>query len=121
MSRTKLDYNKATLEFLDSEDLLHIELKSKALTFEECLDFLCIKQQDIPPAELEIALMAHKRGRANAIVTACDNLFGAMKVRGGAEAAIHYLKQTSKEFKVTATNSPGTGNGFSFTVNMPEE
>ncbi len=121
MSRQSINYNTLSLEFLDSEDLVNIEIKAKALSFEECLDFLCITEADIPPSDLKYAKLAHRRGRAIGIANACDNLFASMKVRGGSEAAILYLKQTASEFKIDAVSAPGSNNGFQFVVNMPQD
>ena len=121
MSRQKVNYNELDLEHLDAEDLINIEIKAKALSLDECFDFLCIDKNELPESDLKWATLAHKRGRVIGVATACDNLFAAMKVRGGVDAAILYLKQTAGEFKIDATGAPGSQSGFSFTVNMPKD
>lgn len=119
--RMEKNYSDLDLGYLDSEDLLNIEIKAKALSLEECFAFLCIEETDIPEAELVYAKKAHRKGRAAGISSACDNMFAAMKLRGGGIVALDYLKRMSKDFSVEAEASPGSNTGFSFTVVMDED
>ena len=123
ISRLSTDYNKLSMTYLDSDDLCAIEVKSKALTLDECFDFLCVVPSDVPPAELAIATRVWRRGRASAIHTASDKLFSAMSMRGGGQVAFDYLKQLSSTFQIEVTpDSPTNPNsGFSFNVIMPED
>lgn len=119
--RMPQNYNELELNFLDAEDLINIEVKAKALSLEECFDFLCIEESHVPEAEMNYARKAHRRGRAAGINEACNNMFGAMKLRGGGAVALDYLKRMSKDFQVEAEPSPGSNSGFSFNVIMPED
>lgn len=119
-NRMKTDYKELELDYLDAQDLLTIQVKAKALSLEECLEFICAEIEDIPKAEMRYATLAHRRGRSEGIATACDHLFGSMKMRNGGQAAVEYLRQMSGEFQIDAQATPGGTSGFSFNVHMPE-
>ena len=105
------------LKYFDEEDLLHIEIKSKGLTLEECFDFLGVDEKDVPENELYIAKRIHRKGRAAGISNACDSLFTSMNARNGGSVAMDYLNQLSDTFSVSATPS-GSASGFNFQVNL---
>jgi hypothetical protein len=122
MSRITPNYRELeeTLDLLDSEDLAAIEIKAKALSLEECMDFLCLDIVDLPDEDRRIATMAWKRGRASALNTAAEKMFSAMGNRGGGIIAMDYMRELSSTFNVEAT--PVTsGSGFSFNVVMAED
>lgn len=109
------------LEYLDQDDMHTIEVKAKALTLQECFDFMCVDIDDVPLHDLNMAKRAHSRGRAVAIVSAADKLFSSMSMRGGGAVALDYLRTLSGTFQVEATPNSSAKNGFVFNVIMPEE
>jgi hypothetical protein len=121
MGRSNVDYKEVELKFLDKDDLLAIELKSKALSIEECLDFLCVTSEEVGEADMAWVKKAWKRGRAVAITTAADKMFSAMSMRGGGQTSMEYLRAMSGTFQVEATPLGKTGDGFSFNVIMPDD
>jgi hypothetical protein len=121
MSRTNPDYKNVELEYLDSDDMLAIELKAKALDLEECLGFLCVDQADVPEADMKVAKKAWRRGRSVALNTAAEKMFSAMSMRGGGVVAMDYLSKLSNTFQVEATPLGKTGDGFTFNVVMPDD
>ena len=119
MQRIRGNYKDLKLEFLDVEDLQHIETKAKALEFNDCLDYLCIDIEDIPAEDLIIAKKIWRKGRTHYINDAGEKLFASMKMRGGGAVAFEYLKALSPTF--TAEISQTSKSGFIFNVVMPED
>jgi hypothetical protein len=120
-SRLKTDYKGiGDLPTLMAEDLLSIELKAKAMTLPECLEFLFLTEDELTEEEARFAKLAYRKGRAAGISTAADNLFASMKMRGGGPVALEYLRQLSGTFTLEATPEAGTKSGFNFNVVMPE-
>lgn len=114
------NYNNLDLNYLDPEDLYAIELKAKALTLEDCYDYLHIDPEHLPEHEAVYAQKAWRRGRMSSIATAAEKLFSSMNGRNGGTFALEYLKALSSTFQIEPT--PGaTPGGFSFNVIMPED
>jgi len=120
MARIPVDYSGLKLEFLDQEDLQHIEMKAKGLEFDDCLAYLCIEESDLSEAELNIAKRIWRRGRMGAVNTAAERLFSAMSMRGGGPVAMEYLSKMSGTFQIEATPVGGK-TGFTFNVVMPDD
>lgn len=122
MSRITPNYRELedSLELLDSEDLAAIEIKAKALSLDECLNFLCLELDELPEEDKRIATKAWKRGRVSALNTAAEKMFASMGSRGGGAIALEYLRELSTTFQMEATPVAGPG-GFAFNVIMPEE
>jgi hypothetical protein len=112
------------LEYLDAQDLEVIEVRSKALSLEECYDYLLIDVDALTPAEVALCKKAWRRGRMSSISTAADKLFNSMDTRNGGAIALEYLRALSSTFHLEPTD-PGSGSvsagGFSFNVVMPED
>jgi len=108
------------MELLDSEDLNAIEIKAKALTIEECLDFLCVDAAEVPTLDMKYARKAWRRGRASALSSAADKMFSAMGTRNGGPIALEYLRELSSTFQMEVSQASTSG-GFSFQVNMTED
>lgn len=124
MSRISTNYTDLDLSYLEAEDLNVIEIKAKALSLSECLDYLCVDEDHLPEKELNYAKKAWRRGRMSSISTAADKLFTSMDTRNGGSFALEYLRALSSTFHLEPTD-PGqgsiNGNGFSFNVIMPED
>ena len=121
MSRMPINYKDIKdMTYLTSDDLVTIEIKAKAMSYVECLAFICVTEDELPPAEKVYSLKAFNRGRADSIGIACEKMFGAMGRNGGGPVALEYLRQMASEFQVNAIPAPGVGAGFSFNVTMPE-
>lgn len=108
-------------DFLTAEDFINAEVRAKALSFDEVLDYLAIELDDIPPVELELLRRAHKRGRVSAISTAADNLFQSMSNRNGHQASLAYLQQLSGTFHLDVNPSNSPSAGFNFNVVLKED
>ena len=108
------------LVYLDQEDLIHIEVKSKVLSFDECLEFLCIPPAEVPAEELDIAKRIWRKGRVSGLNKAGEKLFASMDMRGGGAVAFDYLKQLSGTFSAEITPTKSAA-GFVFNVVMPED
>lgn len=121
MARIHENYKSLELDILDDEDLSAIEIKAKALSLDECLDFLCIEMDELSETEKTWAMKAWKRGRASGIHTAADKMFSAMGMRGGGPVAMEYLKQMSGTFQIEATPTATGKEGFVFNVVMPDD
>lgn len=117
--RMPLSYHDLDLDYLTSEDLNIIEIKAKALSLDECFEYLCIKEDEIPERELSYAKIVFRKGRVKAISEACDRMFSTMNHKNGAQVAFDYLKQLSSTFALAPVKS--TGSGFSFNVILPED
>ena len=120
-NRMTLTYSNLGLVYLDQDDLCAIEIKAKALTLNECFDFLCVIPEDVPPNELAIANRVWRRGRSSAIHTAANKLFSSMDMRGGGAVAFDYLKQLSSTFQLEVEPATASKTGFSFNVVMAED
>ena len=119
--RLPTNYNKIDdLEYIDSEDLLQIELNAKILELDECYDILFIDSAELSEREVDICKAVHTRGRKMGLTQAAGHLFGQMKQRNGAGAALDYLKQYSGTFSIESAPS-SAGSGFNFNVIMPSE
>lgn len=123
MDRIPTNYARVTgLEYLDGEDLLHIEQQSRILTLDECFEFLMIDKSQVPEKELDIAERVWRRGRKKAVGMACEALFIQMTQRNGTNACAEYLSKFAGDFQVEGSASPaGTGGGMNFNVFMPGE
>ena len=112
------------LQYLDSQDLEVIEVRAKALSLEECYDYLLIDADELSEAEAALCKKAWRRGRMSSISTAADKLFNSMDTRNGGSIALEYLRALSSTFHLEPTD-PGSGSvsagGFSFNVVMPED
>lgn len=104
---------------LTQELAVEIVVCAPALSLEECLDRCLLDESELTPAELDFAKRLHKRGRANGVKDACDNLFMHMKTRAGGPSAIEYLSKVSSEFAMTAQKT--SAGGFQFQIVYPEE
>lgn len=104
---------------LDEACCVEIVLNAKALTIEECFDFLLIDQVSLTEAENKFARLLHARGRAIGIKDAADKLFSHMATRNGGQSALEYLKQCSGDFSVEVSQG-GSAGGFQFNVTIPE-
>jgi len=124
MRRISTNYRELKLDYLDPEDLNVIEIRAKALSLDECYDYLCIDKEDLPEDEARYAKKAWRRGRMSALSTAADKLFSSMEGRNGGQIAFDYLRSLSSTFSLEPT-SPGAGStsggGFSFNVVLPED
>ena len=121
MTRLSTSYkNTEGFTYLDTEDLMAIEMRAKALSFDECLDFLCVDPAEVPDIELAVAKRIWRRGRCSAINLAAEKMFSAMEMRGGGAVALDYLKQLSSTFQLEAMPN-SSKEGFTFNVVMPEE
>lgn len=105
-------------ETLDEQCCFEIVLNAKALSLDECFDYLLISKQDLEPAEATFAEMLHRRGRAIGVKDAADKLFQHMSTKAGGQSALEYLKQFSGDFSVEL--GPSAGSGFQFNVVIPE-
>lgn len=103
---------------LDADCCVQIVLGAKALSLDECFDYLLIDKQTLTPDELSFANLLHRRGRAIGVKDAADKLFMHMSTRAGGQSALEYLKQFSGDFSVEVQASAGTG--FQFNVTIPE-
>lgn len=120
-SRLSTNYNKlGDLVYLDSEDLLAIEINAKMLELDECFDMLFIEKDELSEYEFAVCKKAHRRGRKTAIADAGKHLFSQMQTRNGTQACMEYLKQMSGTFQMEVTPDAGSGSGFTFNVMMPE-
>ena len=104
---------------LTQELAVEIVLCASALSLEECLDRCLLDESELSPAEMDFAKRLHKRGRANGIKDACDNLFMHMKTRAGGPSAIDYLSKVSTEFGLAAQKT--SSGGFQFQIVLPPE
>lgn len=104
---------------LTQELAVEIVVCAPALSLEECLDRCLLDESELTPAELDFAKRLHKRGRANGVKDACDNLFMHMKTKMGGQSAIEYLNKVSSEFAMTAQKT--SAGGFQFQIVYPEE
>ena len=103
---------------MDADDLQVIEMKAKALTLEECYDFLCVDPSELGEKEAAIAKKVWRKGRVEGISTAVDRMFSSMATRGGGDVALNYLQKMSSSF--SATEAPSASGGFSFEITIPE-
>lgn len=104
---------------LTQELAVEIVLCASALSLEECLDRCLLDESELTSAELDFAKRLHKRGRANGVKDACDNLFMHMKTRAGGPSAIEYLSKVSSEFGMSAQKT--SAGGFQFQIVLPPE
>lgn len=104
---------------LNSELAVEIVLCAPALSIDECFDRCLITRDELTTAEVDFAERLHRRGRANGVKDACDNLFMHMKTRAGGQSAIEYLSKVSSEFGMTAQKT--TAGGFQFQIVLPPE
>lgn len=118
-----LNYSKITgLSVLTQEDLALIHFKARALTPEELFDYLCIIPDTLSSHERKVFDMAYRRGRADGIATATENLFAHMKTKAGGSSCLAYLQQLSPTFKSVAVQpNSSLPSGFQFNVVMADE
>lgn len=123
MERLPLNYSKITgLSVLTQEDLALIHFKARALTPEELFDYLCIVPETLSTHERKVFDMAYRRGRADGIATATENLFNHMKTKAGGSSCLAYLQQLSPTFKaVSISPNSSQSSGFQFNVIMADE
>lgn len=114
-------YHDLDLDFLNAEDLNVIEIKSKALSLDECFEYLCIDKSDLPDRELELCKRVFKKGRVSGISQAADKMFNSMQGRNGSQVAFEYLRHLSSTFQLEPNNPTNASAGFSFNVIMPED
>lgn len=106
------------LKLITPDDLFTVQQRARALTIDECYDYLCVEAEMLTPFEINCIKRAHKRGLAEGITVAIDNLFSHMKTRNGGQSCIAYLQQHARSFTVEPTSSPN--NGFNFKITMNE-
>lgn len=114
----KIKERAAEFENLSEEECVQLVLCAKALSLDECFDYLLIDKSALSPAETKFAELLHKRGRAIGVKDAADKLFAHMATRNGGQSALEYLKQFSGDFAVEVQQS--SGSGFQFNVTIPE-
>lgn len=96
-----------------------IVLCAPALSIKECLDRCMLEDGDLSAEEMNFVERCHRRGRANGVKDACDNLFMHMKTRNGGQSAIEYLSKVSTDFGMTAQKT--SSGGFAFNIVLPPE
>lgn len=101
---------------LKEEACAEIIRSAKSLSIEECFDSLMITQTELTVEEAEFAERLHKYGRALGVRDATEKLFTHMSSKGGADAAVTYLRQLGGEFSVNVAQQGG--NGFTFNVDL---
>lgn len=122
MDRIPTDYNRIEgLTILDSADLNNLEIRARSMTLEECLETLFLTLDDLSEKERVLVSRVHRRGRNLGVQKACDSLFSQMKVKGGTQACIDYLRSMSATFAAEETPTSIAGGGFSFTVHPSAE
>jgi len=112
MDIRQLEQFSDKLSIVTVEDLATIFLKARGLTYEEILDFLCIDLDDLNEAELKITKRVYRKGRAEGISIAVDNLFIAMKGKNGGNVALEYLKTVASTFEIDTENDLTPGKKF---------
>jgi len=111
-----LNYRKLDdLTILTSEDLEIVEQRAKALSIQECLEYLCLDTEELTETEISYIKRAHRKGVADGIYRAVDYMFKHMQTKNGGQTCLDYLKTRSEPFQVEATPK---GSGFSFNVVM---
>jgi len=108
--------NLKDLAIVTPEDLEIVEQRAKALSVQECLEYLCLDQEELTEAEASYIRRAHRKGVADGIYKAVDYMFRNMQMKNGGQACLDYLKTRSEPFQVDAT--PRSSGGFSFNVVM---
>ncbi|WP_438980220.1 hypothetical protein [Polynucleobacter sp.] len=123
MDRLPLNYSKISgLSVLTQEDLTLIHHKSKALTVDELFDYLCLTPEMLSTHERKVFDMAYRRGRADGIILATENLFAHMKTKAGGASCLAYLQQLSPTFKsVSVSPNSSQPSGFQFNVVMADD
>lgn len=124
MDRLPLNYSKIPdLRVLTAEDLQLIHYKARGLSEQEILDYIGVTEEMLGAYEMSVFRMAYRRGRAEGIVVATENLFSHMKTKAGGASCLAYLQQMSSNFKsVSVSPNSSMPSGFSFQVVMePEE
>lgn len=114
----KIKEKAAEFENLTENECCELVLCAKALSLDECFDYLLIDKTILTSAESKFAELLHKRGRAIGVKDAADKLFAHMATRNGGQSALEYLKQFSGDFAVEVQQS--SGSGFQFNVTIPE-
>ena len=109
----------SAFDTLTPELAVEIVMCAPALSLDECLDRCLLEASELTEAEMDFAKRLHKRGRANGVKDACDNLFMHMKTKMGGQSAIEYLNKVSSEFAMTAQKA--SAGGFQFQIVYPAE
>ena len=104
---------------LTPELCFEIVICAPALSVQECLDRCLLEQGDLSAEEYNFVERCHRRGRANGVKDACDNLFMHMKTRNGGQSALEYLSKVSTDFGMTAQKT--SAGGFAFNIVLPPE
>lgn len=99
---------------LTESDCADFVLASRALSVEECYDYLMIDQDSLSEQERKFLMSLHKYGRAIGVKDATDKLFQHMSTRNGGQSVLDYLRQMSGEFSVEVVAN--TKSGFNFNV-----
>lgn len=108
--------NLAGLENVDALWFSKVEDAAFGLSEDEVLMLLSTPRSKLNEVELETFKLAWEIGRARGKKTAVDNLFGAMRDKGGHQAALAYLVRFSDKWSEEGSGVPATGQ-FTFTVN----
>lgn len=120
-----IDYDKLIrdkcedLPTLTYDHCITVMQLARALTVDEAYDFLMLPKKELTPEEQNFIELLYRRGKTVGIKDACDNLFLQMRMRGGGQTSLDYLRAQSGQF--TATITPSAKGTFQFNVVIPNE
>lgn len=114
----KIEKRCESFKTLTKEECFAITLSARALSLDECMDYLLIDKECLTPDELSFSQQLHRHGRATGVKDACDKLFLHMSTKNGGQSSLEYLKQFSGDFAVEV--SQASSSGFQFNVVIPE-
>ena len=112
-----MDYRKIEgLEYVDHMFFMKVEDHAAGMDLPEIMQALNTPMSRLNDIELDALQVAFHIGRGKAKKLAVDNLFAAMRDKGGYQAALAYLVRFGDKWTEEGSGVPAIG-AFTFTVN----